>query len=286
MPTEKQQKVWRIIDLINWGITYYSSKNISNARREVEWLLCYVLHCQRIDLYLRFDEPLSLNELNSFKKCVIRRNKGEPFQYIIRKAPFYNRDYYVNPTVLIPRPETELIIDVLKKKNKTGKLLDIGTGSGCLVITAMLENLCENATATDISQNILQIAEKNREILKTGNINFKVHDFLLENFNEKFDVIMSNPPYVNVNELTNLQTEIKKYEPQTALTDNSDGLTFYRRFSTTAREILNPGGFMLLEFGGKTQYNAIKKLFENNGFNLIFYEDLQHEPRVVEVQLI
>ena len=112
---ENSGKTWRVIDLINWGADYFNSKSITNARREVEWLLCHVLNCERIDLYLEFEQPLFGKELSTFRAMVLRRVKGEPFQHIIGKAPFYGRDFIISPDVLIPRPETEIIIDILKE---------------------------------------------------------------------------------------------------------------------------------------------------------------------------
>ena len=129
-------KIWRIIDLINWGTKYFKNKKINNARKEIEWFLCSILQCKRIDLYLRFEESLKPNQLLQLKKMINRRALGEPFQHIIGKAPFYGRDFKINKDVLVPRPETEVIIDILKKNSKVSNLLDVGTGSGILAETS------------------------------------------------------------------------------------------------------------------------------------------------------
>ena len=129
-------KLWRIIDLINWGTDHFTAKGLDNARREMEWFLCDVLDCERIDLYVRFEEIMHETELDVFRKMVKRRIAGEPFQHIIGKAPFYGRDFIVNQNVLIPRPETEILIEHLKTNGKVNSLLDIGTGTGCIAITA------------------------------------------------------------------------------------------------------------------------------------------------------
>ena len=114
----KQAKLWRIIDIIKWGTEYFAEKGISNSRREIEWFLCDLLNCERIDLYIYFEDLISQVQLQKLRHMVNRRISGEPFQHIINKAPFYGRDFKVNQNVLIPRPETEIIIELLKKRHK------------------------------------------------------------------------------------------------------------------------------------------------------------------------
>ncbi|MBC8213461.1 MAG: peptide chain release factor N(5)-glutamine methyltransferase [Candidatus Marinimicrobia bacterium] len=277
-------KIWRVIDLIDWGVEYFQSKNISNARLETEWLLCDVLECKRIDLYVRFEQSLSQTELSKFKSFILRRIKGEPFQHIIGKAPFYGRDFIVNRDVLIPRPETEIIIDITKQNNiSPNKILDIGTGSGCLAITLALENPNSEVIATDVSEKALMIAKENAHRFKLQNINFFQHNFLKENFSEKFDLIVSNPPYIATDEIENLQPEVKDYDPTIALTDGKDGLIFYRRFSEMASVLINENGKMLLEFGGNQQVEAVSSIFTNDDFVVKFHRDLQNEQRVIEI---
>jgi release factor glutamine methyltransferase len=281
-----QTKVWTTIDLINWGEEFLSSKGISNAKLEVEWFLCHVLNCERIDLYVQFEQPLMKKELAHFKSNIKRRVDGEPFQHIIGKGDFYGRDYIVNSHVLIPRPETELIIEILKQKDKVGSILEIGTGSGCIAITLALESLSTSIIATDISKNALTVATQNAENHQAQNINFKLHDFLQTDIHSTFDVVVSNPPYIGKDEIKNLQTEVKNYDPITALTDNGDGFTFYRRFAEVGESLINENGFMLLEFGGEHQVHTIRDIFESKGFGVKFHKDLQNTPRVVEVDLL
>ena len=154
-------KPWRIIDLINWGKERFAENGISNARREMEWFLCDVLDCQRIDLYIQFENFLYKNDLIKLRQMVQRRLSGEPFQHILGKGSFYGRDFRVDNNVLIPRSETELLIERLKARGKVNSLLDIGTGTGCIAITASLEELAENIFATDNSYSALNIAKEN-----------------------------------------------------------------------------------------------------------------------------
>ena len=242
-------KPWRIIDLINWGTDHFTEKGISNARREMEWFLCDVLDCQRIDLYIQFEGLLHENDLIKLRQMVQRRLSGEPFQHIVGKGSFYGRDFRVDNNVLIPRSETELLIERLKIRGKVNSLLDIGTGSGCIAITASLEELAENIFATDHSQSALNVAKENMEKFAVSNIKMIIHDFLQSRFKSKFDVVLSNPPYIAEDDMAGLQIEVRDYDPRSALTDNADGFSFYRRFAEQFDSLLKPGGILILEFG-------------------------------------
>ncbi len=277
-------KLWRIIDLINWGTNHFTAKGLNNARREMEWFLCEILTCKRIDLYVRFEEIVDGSEMKIFREMVKRRISGEPFQHIIGKAPFYGRDFIVNQNVLIPRPETEILIERIKTNGKAGSLLDIGTGTGCIAITAEIENLADNIFATDISESSIEIAKENMTLHHVEKIQFARHDFLRQNFKSNFDVVVSNPPYIAVNEMNALQTEVKDYDPPSALTDYSDGLTFYRHFSEQFDNLLKLDGYLLLEIGGGNQQGAVESIFQNAGLNTEFFKDLQQDWRMVEVR--
>ena len=277
-------KPWRIIDLINWGTNHFTEKGLENSRREMEWFLCDVLDCERIDLYLRFEEIMDEKELEGFRSMVKRRIVGEPFQHIIGKAPFYGRDFKVNQGVLIPRPETKIIIDRLKANEKVNSILDVGTGSGCIAITIALEELADNIYATDISLAAIDIATDNMKLHQVENIQIAWHDFLKQKFKSKFDIVVSNPPYIGIYELDNLQVEVREYDPESALTDSKDGLTFYHRFADQFERLLNNDGYLLLEFGGNPQKEAVEALFQSAGLKTEFFKDLQNDWRVVEVR--
>ena len=276
-------KPWRIIDLINWGTDRFAEKGISNARREMEWFLCDILDSQRIDLYIQFENLLNENNLIKLRQMVQRRLSGEPFQHILGKGSFYGRDFRVDNNVLIPRPETELLIERLKARGKVNSLLDIGTGTGCIAITASLEKLAENIFATDSSVSALSVAKENMKIFNVTNVQMAVHNFLHNRFKSKFDVVVSNPPYISVDDMSFLQKEVKDYDPSSALTDNADGLSFYRRFAEQFDNLLISGGVLMLEFGGNSQKNNVEKIFYRAGLKTEFFKDLQKKWRVVEV---
>ena len=277
-------KSWSIIDLINWGTDHFTEKGIENARKEIEWLLCNVLNFERIDLYLKFENLLKASELEQLRSMVKRRVAGEPFQHIIGKAPFYGRDFIVNRSVLIPRPETEILIDRLKVNGKVSSLLDVGTGSGCIAITCALENLSEKIYATDISPYALQVTQENMQLHNIGGIRVACHDFLKKGFKTRFEVVISNPPYIEVDKMDNLQEEVRNFDPRQALTDYADGYVFYRRFAKKFDDIVSSGGYILLEIGGVVHKEGVGKIFSKAGLQVKFYKDLQGDFRVAEVR--
>ena len=279
-----QTKPWRIIDLINWGNDRFTQQGVENSRSEIEWFLCDVLDCQRIDLYIQFEDLLYENDLTKLRQMVRRRLSGEPFQHILGRGSFYGRDFMIDNNVFIPRSETELLIERLKIRGKVNSLLDIGTGSGCIAITASLEELADNIFATDHSQSALNVAKENMEKFAVTNIKMTVHDFLQSRFKSKFDVVLSNPPYVAEDDIAGLQMEVRDYDPHSALTDNADGLSFYRRFAEQFDNLLEPGGILILEFGVNKQKDDIEKIFRETGLKTEFFKDLQKKWRVVEVR--
>ncbi len=283
--TSTTPKVWTILDIINWGKDYLQNNGISNAKLELEWFLANLLKCNRIDLYVRFDEPLNSKELDKIRDFIKRRKKNEPFQYILGIAPFYGRDFIVNPEVLIPRPETETIIEIAKFKNTSGHFLEIGTGSGCIAISLFLEKLFNSGLAIDISKEALEIANENKTMFNVSNLHLEKIDFLTQSINQKFDCIVSNPPYISEYELETLEDNVIKYEPQIALTDFSDGLSFYKKIADVGRNLLNPNGFMILETGGEKQYKFVKDIFLKCGYKVEIHKDQNGDHRFIEVQL-
>ena len=276
------QQSWRVIDLIQWGTRYFTDRSIPNDRLEVEWLLAYQLSLERVDLYVQYDRRLTSGELAGFKRLVRRRVAGEPFQYILGKAPFYGRDFLVTPAVLIPRPETEALIQVLRQGPAPVSILDIGTGSGCLAITAALLYPHAQVTAVDISQAALAVAKENARRLEAANVAFQKLDILKVILEGKFDAILCNPPYVATAEVPALQREIREHEPLSALTDGADGLTWFRRLAEIGPGLLNEEGRMIVEIGGSCQAEPVRAIFEAAGFAVTLHKDLQGEPRVCE----
>jgi len=279
---QRNPKPWSVVDLIQWGTRYFTNRSIPNARLEVEWLLAHQLSLERVDLYVQHDRCLNTSELAGFKGLVQQRVAGEPFQYILGRAPFYGRDFLVTPVVLIPRPETETLIQVLRQGPALASILDIGTGSGCLAITAALLYTHTQVTAVDISQAALAAAKENARRLEASNVTFIKVDILKVLLKGKFDAILCNPPYVATDDVPSLQREIREHEPLSALTDGADGLTWFRRLAEIGPGLLNEEGRMIVEIGGSLQASPVRAIFEAAGFAVTLHKDLQGEERVCE----
>ena len=280
-------KVWRIIDLINWAESYFKEKGFENPRGEIEWLLRAVLDCSRMDVYLRFEEPLSHPQLETLRSYVKRRLEKEPLQYITGSCNFYGRDFLVNEHVLIPRPETERLIDIALEKLRNinaPTILDVGTGSGCIAITLGLELPESKVLGMDVSKEALTVSNQNKENNSAENVSFQQSNFLSEIPNGEFDYGVSNPPYIPKNEMGGLMKDVKDFEPTVALTDEKDGLTFYKRFADVGKSLVNKGGFMILEVGQGDHPNKAKSVFDEAGYKQTeLIKDFNGDDRVLIV---
>ncbi len=294
---ETQIKSWRIIDIINWGGQYLKSKGIDEARLTIELMLCHILKCRRIDLYIDFERPLTKAELEELRNIIKRRLKKEPLQYIIGKTEFMGFEFKINPDVLIPRPETEILvektIETIKKEfpdETTVKVLDIGTGSGNIAISiAKFLGGKVEVLGIDLSDKAIQIAEENAKLNNVENIEFIRFDFFDADFENKFknqfDIIVSNPPYISTEEFETLQDEIKIYEPRIALTDGADGLSFYRRLADLGGEIISNRGFILAEMA-YNQAEKVKEIFKSAGYEEIkTFKDYLGFERVIKIKV-
>ena len=281
-------KTWRVIDLIHWSESYFKEKGFQNSRPEIEWLLCSVLNCNRLDLYMRFDEPLSQKQLATLRSWVKRRMKNEPLQYITGSCDFYGRDFIVDKEVLIPRAETERLIDPAIKcveNISSPKILDIGTGSGCIAITMAKEMTNSLVLGVDKSLGSISLAQKNCSLLKADNVSFIEMDILNTLPDDKYDLVISNPPYISKKEMPTLMQDVKDYEPEIALTDFSDGLSFYKRFSKIFHKILKPDSFFVLEVGLGKHPSQVVSLFEKEGFsNIEIINDYNGDQRVLIIK--
>ena len=280
---------WRVIDLIEWAESYFEKKSFEKPRTEIEWLLCSLLDCERLDLYLRYDEPLSKSQLETLRDWVKRRLTKEPLQYITGACEFYGREFIITPDVLIPRPETERLIDIaLTKLNavKSPKILDIGTGSGCIAITMAKERPDAKVVGVDNSIRALKIAERNSIHLEVTEYSFIEMNILKSTPKGMFDLLISNPPYISKKEIPELMKDVIGFEPESALTDYSDGLTFYKRFSEIAPKIVHNNSLLILEVGLKEHPQKVYDIFSDQGYNSIeLIKDYNGDDRVMVVQV-
>lgn len=290
-----KEKVWTVLEIIKWGTGYLTDKGFDEARLTTELLLSAALETKRFDLYVKHDQPLKKSELEKFKVLLKRRLAHEPVQYILGKTNFYSIELKIDRRALIPRPETEILAEsvighcrtFLSQRNEV-RVLDVGTGSGCLAIAVAKFVKNSLVTAIDRSGDALALARENAKATETDErITFGNADFLkldANTFDHAFDLIVSNPPYVSKEEYSRLAPEIREFEPEHAVSDGSDGMTFYRRISETAPALLRDGGWVFVETGfGQAQ--QVEKLFDDHGWcELLVKKDLSNIERVVRAR--
>lgn len=270
-------------ELVQQTISRFVQVSIANPRLDAELLIAHFTGLNRLEINLHSKDQISEHTLLQTENAVSRRMNHEPIQYILGETEFYGIPLKVNASVLIPRPETELLVERIVTENYLVKsILEIGTGSGCLAIALqkLLPNSC--VTATDISSPALQIARHNA-IANKAKIAFLQSD-LWENIAGKFDLIVSNPPYIPQNEYDELPNEIKRFEPQSALLAQEEGIYFYRRILEKAAEYLTENGIIYFEIG----YNLaekIKNTARQNGFEKVeVYRDLNGFERMMRIE--
>ncbi len=234
---------------------------VSRPRREAEELLSHALRMKRMDLYLEFEKPLNPDEIESYNALLQRRASREPLAYILGEIEFYNCKFQVNPNVLIPRVETELLVDhvvkTLSNENKT--LWDLCAGSGCIGISLKKQYPQLQITLTDQSPHALHVAKENAQNNQVE-VTLLQGDLFQPLAGKKADIIICNPPYISNKEYNDLEPEVKNHEPKLALVAEDDGLQFYQRLADELPSHLNPGGKVWLECGHQ-QIEALKKIF-------------------------
>ncbi len=284
LQTERISTKWTVLDIINWGENYFEKRGIDSPRLNIELLLCDLLNFSRLQLYLNYDKPLLETELKKLKEYIKRRTHYEPIQYITGYAYFRDLKFKVTPATLIPRPETEILVDlVIKYSDKFGsnpKILDIGTGSGCIAIALARAIPQAEILAIDHNSDALAIAGINSNEYHCKNICFRKMNILNEIPNDRFDIIVSNPPYLSLTDFSEAQPEIKYYERKDSLTDGYDGLTFYRRFAQIYPQLLSVNACFFLEIG-YNQQSSIQKLFNSQQYELLFFRDFNDIIRYV-----
>lgn len=268
MPTANQtpRDDWTILAVLQWTAAYFDTHGIDSPRTTAELLLAHTLDISRIDLYLRFDQPLSAEERNSYKQLIRRRIQREPVAYIIGEKEFWALPITVNNHVLIPRPETECLVEqALSDLPESGsgtpwRILELGTGSGAIITALAVHRGCHQFTALDISQPALAVTRSNlARHASTTDVDLCCAD-LFAPFNPthaQFDMIVSNPPYIPEAEIEGLQPEINRYEPRVALCGGKSGREILEKIVRTVPDHLKSGGILLLEIG-YDQFDAIK----------------------------
>ena len=260
------------INLLSKSIQYLKKYNVENARLDAEYIFAYVLGVKRISLMLNFDEEISEENKNLIRQYIVRRGKyREPLQYIVKEWEFYGYPIKVDGRVLIPRQDTEILVEqciFLMKEKENPKILDIGTGSGAISIALAKELPESEVLGLDVSDDALKMAVINRELNNVSNLKFLKSDVFQHVREKNYDLIVSNPPYIPVEEYNELMPEVKEYEPRMALTDGGDGYYFYKKISEESVNYLKNGGYLAFEVG-YNQGETVSQLMEKNGFQII-----------------
>ncbi|MFQ5485071.1 MAG: peptide chain release factor N(5)-glutamine methyltransferase [Desulfobacterales bacterium] len=288
---------WTILKLLQWATSYFKTRGIEGPRASAEILLAHILKLNRIDLYLQYDKPLSSCELSGFKASVKRRVKREPVAYIVGTRGFWSMTLAVTPDVLIPRPETELLVEtalLLFKVNPGSdhsvgpkRVLELGTGSGAVTLALASEQPQHLFFASDRSTPAVVLAKENAKSHHMGkSANFFSADWFspLRQIGQHFDFIISNPPYVPTRMISELQPEIRLYEPVDALDGGQDGLSSLRYLIRYSHRYLNPQGYLILEIGDN-QKTAVERIAEkcDRYEKIVFIKDFSGSYRVVQM---
>lgn len=276
-------ETWTVLKVLRWTADYFREKGIDSGRLDAEVLLADTLEFDRVGLYLHFDRPLSAEELASYRQRVARRAQREPLQYIIGETEFWSLPLRVTPEVLIPRADTEVLVEeALKKISGPVTILDVGTGSGAIAIALAHELPDARVEAVDISPAALALAEGNaRRHGLTGRMRFRQAD-LYQLEGGPYDLVVANPPYIPPADMAGLMPEVRDHEPHLALCGGAaDGLAAYRALATASAPLLVPGGWLLVEVG-IGQAEAVRGFFVEAGLAEIFtVRDLAGIERVV-----
>jgi release factor glutamine methyltransferase len=252
MPEES----WTVLKLLQWTTDYFQKNNVSEPRTSAEVLLAHVLAEDRLFLYLNYDRPMETNELTAYRACIKRRLGGEPNQYITGNQEFWSLPLRVSPDVLIPRPETEVLVEAvlefLDKADPNVDILDLGTGSGAIAIALARELPAARIVATDLSMATLRLAQENAKSHQVDQrILFVRGDMFaaIPGASQRFKVVVTNPPYVSHAEISELAREIRDFEPHHALEGGPDGLAAIRHIIAEAPTVLCQAGALFMEMG-------------------------------------
>lgn len=260
---------WTVASVLKWATDDFRTRGIENPRLDAEVLLAFALGVPRTQLFIDLPKPLDPKELAAFRELVKRRRAREPVAYLRGHREFYGRDFRVDARVLVPRPDTECLVDVALSRTQHVSLsmraLDLCTGSGCVAITLARERPTSSVLATDTSEDALAVARDNALRLGAYNVAFMRAD-LFDGVGGSFDVITANPPYIASAEVETLSPDIVRFEPRLALDGGADGLELVRRIVEGAPDRLVAGGALAIEVGAG-QAPLVSELFEKRGFS-------------------
>ena len=283
-------KTWTVLDLVEWTENYFRESGITTPRLDAEVLLGFVLQKSRLQLYLSFEMPVFPDHLSVFRQLVQRRKEHTPVSYLTNHREFMSIDFYVDSRVLIPRPETEILVEYVLDRTSTHgpiSLVDIGTGSGAIAVSLAFNRPEWYIVATDISIDALAVAETNATRHQTQ-IEFRSGDMLstLESVDDKFDWIVSNPPYISSQDYKILPPDVRNFEPKLALASPPDGLQLIRILIESAPNYLKPNGRLAIEIGKGQRLDVEDFVHRSKKYQKIdFIPDLSGVARILVVQV-
>ena len=259
----------KVLEAIKSGSKLLKEKNVHTYILDSELLLSKSLNKSREEMLVNLEQNINKRALTDFNKYLIRRSKREPIAYLLGEKEFWSKKFFVNKDTLIPRPDTEILVEKIVNlfKKKRINILDIGTGTGCIIISLLSELKNSTGTAIDISSKAIMVAKKNAYKFKLSDrIKFLNKPFK-DLYGKQFDLIVSNPPYIKRMEIKNLSDDIKKFEPRMALDGGNDGLDLIKKVIYKSKEILKINGTLALEIGNE-QLNKVSKLLLDNKFRI------------------
>ena len=276
-----------ISDLLNSGSKILKNNKVRSHQLDSEVVLSSLMKKSRENLIINSNQKVSKNTIINFEKLIIRRANKEPLAYILKNKEFWSKNFFVNRNTLIPRPETELLCEnIIKRfKNRNLYFLDIGTGSGCIILSILSEIKEAKGVGLDISREAINVAKKNSTKLDL-NKRVKFFNKSLENFHgAKFDLIVSNPPYIRSSDIKNLSDDIKKFEPKIALDGGKDGLDVIKKVIYKSRSILKKLGWLALEIGHGQHYKVSQILKKQNFKEVLLVKDYKNNVRCILARL-
>ncbi|MDC0449563.1 peptide chain release factor N(5)-glutamine methyltransferase [Pelagibacteraceae bacterium] len=276
-----------ISELLHSGSKILKLNKIRTHQLDSELVLSNLLKIQRENLIVGLNQKVSENTVHNFEKLISRRANREPLAYILKNKEFWSNDFFVNRDTLIPRPETELLCENIIKifRNKNLYLLDMGTGSGCIILSILTELKKAKGIGIDISRKAIEVAKKNSTKLGL-NKRVKFFNKPLENvYGYKFDLVVSNPPYIRTLDIKNLSDDVKKFEPKIALDGGQDGLDVIKKVIYKSSTILKKLGWLALEVGFGQQYNVSQILKKQNFKEELLVKDYKNNVRCILARL-
>ena len=273
---------WTTLSVLDWTANKFAEAGITGARLEAQLLLAQVLACTRTQLYMNFDKPMAEPELAAYRALIKRRLGGEPVAYLLGETEFWSLPFFIDDSVLVPRPDTETVVEVVRAirtdRAAACRVLDLCTGSGVIAISLAKELPNATVIATELSERAAAVARRNAERNHLS-VEVRVGDLFAPVRGETFDVITANPPYIASAVIAGLAAEVRR-EPRMALDGGADGLAFYDRICAAARDFLVPGGALVVEHGFD-QAETVRARFEAAGFQHVTgVNDLGKNPRV------